>query len=168
MQFIVLTHFSLLQRLLSKNDMILINSVPFIWAWKIQYFYIVKTIWAIYQIPQAFGTRSPKIYFVKQTTSNFFHTFSTLNGMLRHSLGGAVNFISLQHFIAPAFDVMPCLQAQGTRDCNKGIKFKKGAKFIMALFNKMDSSREVKFTRLVDPRWSSGLSRHYEVYLHHG
>ena len=42
--------------------------------------------------------------------------------MLRHSLGGAVIFISLQHFIAPALDSMPCLQAQGTRDCNKGIK----------------------------------------------
>ena len=24
--------------------------------------------------------------------------------------------------IAPALDVMPCLQAWGTRDCNKGIK----------------------------------------------
>ena len=42
--------------------------------------------------------------------------------MLRHSLGGAVFFISLQHFIAPALDLMPCLQARGTRDCNKGIK----------------------------------------------
>ena len=34
---------------------------------------------------------------------------------------------SLQHFIAPALYLMPCLQAQGTMDCNKGIKFKKGA-----------------------------------------
>ena len=25
-----------------------------------------------------------------------------------------------QYFIAPALDCMPCLQAQGTRDCNKG------------------------------------------------
>ena len=49
------------------------------------------------------------------------------NGMLRYSLGGEVIFISLQHFIAPALDLMPCLQARGTRDCNKGIKFKKGA-----------------------------------------
>ena len=50
-----------------------------------------------------------------------------INGMLRHSLEGAVIFISLQHFIAPALYLMPCLQAQGTMDCNKGIKFKKGA-----------------------------------------
>ena len=46
-----------------------------------------------------------------------------VNGMIRHSLGGAVIFISLQHFIAPALDLMPCLQARGTRDCNKGIKY---------------------------------------------
>ena len=29
---------------------------------------------------------------------------------------------SLQHFSAPALDLMPYLQARGTRDCNKGIK----------------------------------------------
>ena len=43
-------------------------------------------------------------------------------GMLSHSLGGAVVFISFQHFIAPALDLLPCLQAWGTRDCNKGSK----------------------------------------------
>ena len=48
--------------------------------------------------------------------------------MLRHSLGGSI-FFSLQHFIAPALDLMFCLQARGARDCNKGIKFKKGAAF---------------------------------------
>ena len=31
------------------------------------------------------------------------------NGMLRHSLGGAVICISLQYFIAPALDLMPAL-----------------------------------------------------------
>ena len=35
--------------------------------------------------------------------------------MLRHTLGGAVIFIPLQHFIAPALGLMPCLKAQGTR-----------------------------------------------------
>ena len=45
--------------------------------------------------------------------------------MLCHSLAKEV--ISLQHFIAPALDLMPCLQARGTRDYNKGIKFKKEA-----------------------------------------
>ena len=40
--------------------------------------------------------------------------------MLRHSLDGAVTFISLQHFIAPALDLMPCLQARGMRDCKAG------------------------------------------------
>ena len=44
------------------------------------------------------------------------------NGMLCHSLGWAVIFISLQHFIAPALDLMPCLQARDTKDCIKGIK----------------------------------------------
>ena len=43
--------------------------------------------------------------------------------MLHHLFGGAVIYLSLQNFIAPALDLMPCLQAQGTRDCNKGIKF---------------------------------------------
>ena len=32
----------------------------------------------------------------------------------------------LQPFIAPKLDVMSCLQARGTRDCNKGNYFKKG------------------------------------------
>ena len=80
-----------------------------------------------------------------------------INGMLRHLLG-AVVLISLQHFIAPALDLLPCLQARGTRDCNKGSKFKKGAMkcckenkiialtLMRGLFNKMDSRREVKFT----------------------
>ena len=35
--------------------------------------------------------------------------------MLHHSLGGAVIFISLEHFIAPALDLIPCFKAQGTR-----------------------------------------------------
>ena len=33
------------------------------------------------------------------------------------------NFSIFQHFIAPALNLMPCLQAQGTRDCNKDNKF---------------------------------------------
>ena len=45
--------------------------------------------------------------------------------MLQHSFGKAVFFS--QYCIAPVFDIMPCLQARGTRDCNKGTKFKKGA-----------------------------------------
>ena len=32
------------------------------------------------------------------------------------------NFFSLQDFIVPALDLLPCLQARGTRDCNKGSK----------------------------------------------
>ena len=34
---------------------------------------------------------------------------------------------SLQRFIAPALDLMPCLQACSMMDCKKGIKFKKEA-----------------------------------------
>ena len=32
------------------------------------------------------------------------------------------NFFSFPNFIAPALDLMPCLQAWVTRDCNKGLK----------------------------------------------
>ena len=38
------------------------------------------------------------------------------NGMLCHALGGAVILFSLQHFIAPALDLLPCLQAQDRWD----------------------------------------------------
>ena len=41
--------------------------------------------------------------------------------MLHHSFGGAVFFLSLQHFIAPALDLMTYLQARVTRDWDKGI-----------------------------------------------
>ena len=40
------------------------------------------------------------------------------NGMLRHSFGGAVIFISLQHFI------LPNLQAIACKGSNKGSNFK--------------------------------------------
>ena len=47
--------------------------------------------------------------------------------MLCHSLGGAVILFPLQHFIDPASDLLPCLEAKGPKDCNKGSKFKNGA-----------------------------------------
>ena len=53
----------------------------------------------------------------KSTRRKFDSKSQDDNGMLRDSLGEVVIFISLQH----------CLQARGMRDCNKGIKFKKGA-----------------------------------------
>ena len=34
-------------------------------------------------------------------------SLGTYNGMLRHSFGRAVIFVSLQHFIAPALDFRP-------------------------------------------------------------
>ena len=43
------------------------------------------------------------------------------NGMLRHSLGGAVICIYLQHFIASALGLMPCLQAQSMRALNSDL-----------------------------------------------
>ena len=39
--------------------------------------------------------------------------------MLRHSLGGAVIFISLQHIIAPALDLMACLPSLRMREAIK-------------------------------------------------
>ena len=45
------------------------------------------------------------------------------NGMLRHSLGGSVIFISLPRFIAPALDLIPFLLALPSKEGgNKGIK----------------------------------------------
>ena len=41
----------------------------------------------------------------------------TLNdGMLQHSFEGAMIFVSLQHFIAPAFELMPCLPSRQRRE----------------------------------------------------
>ena len=36
-------------------------------------------------------------------------------------LEGQGFIISVQHFITPALDFMPCFQARGVRDCKKGI-----------------------------------------------
>ena len=44
------------------------------------------------------------------------------------SEGGGIIFISLQHFIAPTLDFMPCLQARSMRSYNKGITQKQGNK----------------------------------------
>ena len=41
------------------------------------------------------------------------------NGMLRHSLGGEVIFLSLQHFIASNLDLMPCLPSRQRREAIK-------------------------------------------------
>ena len=49
------------------------------------------------------------------------------NGMLRHSLGGAVMFFSFQYFIAPALDLIAVLALPTKEGGNKGIKSKKEA-----------------------------------------
>ena len=49
------------------------------------------------------------------------------NEMFWHSFGVAAIFVSLLHFIAPALDLTAQLADGGSRDYNKGIKFKKGA-----------------------------------------
>ena len=36
--------------------------------------------------------------------------FIKMNGMLQHSFGGALIFLSFQHLIAPALDLMSCLK----------------------------------------------------------
>ena len=49
-------------------------------------------------------------YFIADVFANNY--FVVYNGMLHHSFGGAVIFLSLQHFIAaPSLDLMPRLQA---------------------------------------------------------
>ena len=50
---------------------------------------------------------------------NLHFTCAFYNGMLRHSLGGAIIFISLQHFIAPALDLMDCLPSRPRREAIK-------------------------------------------------
>ena len=39
--------------------------------------------------------------------------------MLCHSLGGAIIVISLEHFIAPALDLMACLPSRQSREAIK-------------------------------------------------
>ena len=42
--------------------------------------------------------------------------------MLRHSFGGAVIFLSLKHFIAPALDLMPCLPSRQKKEATRALK----------------------------------------------
>ena len=42
--------------------------------------------------------------------------------MLRHSLEGSVILFSLQHLIAPALDLMPCLPSGQRREAIKALK----------------------------------------------
>ena len=41
--------------------------------------------------------------------------------MLCHSLGGAVILFTLQHFIAPALDLMPCLPSRHRREAIRAL-----------------------------------------------
>ena len=41
------------------------------------------------------------------------------NGMIHLSLGGEEIFFLCSTLLLPALDLVPCLQAQGMRDCNK-------------------------------------------------
>ena len=61
-----------------------------------------------------------------------------INGILCHSLGGAVIFLSLQHFIAPALDLMNCLPSLQKREAIKAcnslwLSFEKRAKLDLRL-----------------------------------
>ena len=60
--------------------------------WTQQFFYVEKCI----------------IQTGNQACAQLDKTFQLI-GMLRHSLGGAVTFISWQHFIAPTLNLMLCL-----------------------------------------------------------
>ena len=61
-----------------------------------------------FQIPTVFGSSLSfnQIYFYLKMVQNV---------MLCHALGGAVILCSLQHFIAPALDLMACLPSQQRR-----------------------------------------------------
>ena len=62
----------------------------------------------------------------------------------------------LQHFIAPALELMPCLHSQQRREAIKALNPRReqlqrgiliySETFSMGLLNKMDSIRVVKFT----------------------
>ena len=102
-----------------------------------KYLISIKTVSQILaeraRLKNQFGGLDPKLWIIKvfgKSCKIFVFVllmFVAWNGMLRHLFGVAVIFISLQHSIAPALDLRPCLQAWGKSDCNKGIKFKKGA-----------------------------------------
>ena len=70
-----------------------------------------------YAIKGAMCVESETCYEKYHRKKSFFQPFF-FNFTLKRR--GGVLFISLQHFIASALDLMPCLQARGTRDCNKG------------------------------------------------
>ena len=47
------------------------------------------------------------------------------DGILQHSLGGVEVFISLQHIIAPALDLMPRLPSRQRREARKTLNSKR-------------------------------------------
>ena len=57
-----------------------------------------------------------------QKKCSFKDAFMAINnGMLRHSLGGAVILMSLQHLIAPALDLIPHLPSWQRREAIKAL-----------------------------------------------
>ena len=80
-----------------------------IWIWR--YCYQIGIIWVLV-CNQGEGVN---ILFDNRIHQAFLSQWY-FNGMLHHSLGGAVIFISLQHFIAFVLDLMPCLPSQRRRE----------------------------------------------------
>ena len=70
-------------------------------------------------------TRSnfPIFFFLKKMCLNLKQIISAQcsNAMLCSSLEGKVIFIPLQHFIAPALDLMPCLPSRQRREAIKAV-----------------------------------------------
>ena len=71
----------------------------------------------------------------------WFKPIDSKNGMLHHSFGGAVIFPSLQHFIVPALDLMPCCKPEVCGiACNQGIKRSLGLTIIVVYFNQQTTA----------------------------
>ena len=106
------------------------KTIKFYCYWKLNIevdLFFLNPIKSTYWLGRWDGTIVSRSLHNQATQGRTSLTKPIFNGMLCHALGGAVILFSLQHFIALAFDLLPCLQAWGTRDCNKGSKFKKKA-----------------------------------------
>ena len=73
---------------------------------------------------------------------NFLALYEANNGMLCHSYWWEVFEYSLWHYILPDLKLLSYLPSRCRREVIRAVI----EKFIMALFNKMDSGKEVKST----------------------
>ena len=109
--------------------------------------------------PRASPNRFHKVFETERNTkfsAQEWRHHSEKNGMLQHSFGGEVIFLSLQHFICSILGFKALLASPCYEGLHYGHLIQEGScqllhyieKFSMVLINKMDSKRQVKVTIL--------------------